>query len=84
MVSVSPVENGEKGDKDGAIIRPETELVSSGAAHIGVLFIHNERFSTMCGNATIALRRFLVDTTTTLYSLAARTSSSRQTRRPSN
>ncbi|KAF4151789.1 hypothetical protein CNMCM6069_003057 [Aspergillus lentulus] len=46
----------------GAIIRPETELVSSGAAHIGVLFIHNEGFSTMCGHATIALGRFLVDT----------------------
>ncbi|KAF7155901.1 hypothetical protein CNMCM6106_007813 [Aspergillus hiratsukae] len=46
----------------GAIIRPETELVSCGAAHIGVLFIHNEGFSTMCGHATIALGRFLVDT----------------------
>ncbi|KAF7177815.1 hypothetical protein CNMCM7691_006270 [Aspergillus felis] len=46
----------------GAIIRPETELVLSGAAHIGVLFIHNEGFSTMCGHATIALGRFLVDT----------------------
>ncbi|GFG20582.1 trans-L-3-hydroxyproline dehydratase [Aspergillus udagawae] len=46
----------------GAIIRPETELVSSGAAHIGVLFIHNDGFSTMCGHATIALGRFLIDT----------------------
>jgi trans-L-3-hydroxyproline dehydratase len=46
----------------GAIICPETELVSSGAAHIGVLFIHNEGFSTMCGHATIALGRFLIDT----------------------
>ncbi|BCR89856.1 putative proline racemase [Aspergillus chevalieri] len=46
----------------GAIIRPETELVRSGEAHVGVLFIHNEGFSTMCGHATIALGRFLVDT----------------------
>lgn len=46
----------------GAIIRPETELVRSGDAHVGTLFIHNEGFSTMCGHATIALGRFLVDT----------------------
>lgn len=46
----------------GAILRPETELVQSGRAHVGVLFIHNEGFSTMCGHATIALGRFLVDT----------------------
>ncbi|OJJ79251.1 putative proline racemase [Aspergillus glaucus CBS 516.65] len=46
----------------GAIIRPDTELVRSGEAHVGVLFIHNEGFSTMCGHATIALGRFLVDT----------------------
>lgn len=46
----------------GAIICPDTELVWSGAAHVGVLFIHNEGFSTMCGHATIALGRFLVDT----------------------
>jgi trans-L-3-hydroxyproline dehydratase len=48
-------------DMYGAILRPETELVSSGQAHIGVLFMHNEGFSTMCGHATIALGRFLVD-----------------------
>ncbi|KAJ5382301.1 Proline racemase [Penicillium concentricum] len=48
-------------DMYGAILRPETELVSSGKAHIGVLFMHNEGFSTMCGHATIALGRFLVD-----------------------
>lgn len=46
----------------GAILRPQTELVDSGEAHIGVLFMHNEGFSTMCGHATIALGRFLVDT----------------------
>lgn len=46
----------------GAIIRPDTELVRSGEAHVGTLFIHNEGFSTMCGHATIALGRFLVDT----------------------
>jgi trans-L-3-hydroxyproline dehydratase len=46
----------------GAILRPETELTTSGDAHIGVLFIHNEGYSTMCGHATIALGRFLLDT----------------------
>lgn len=30
-------------------------------AHIGVLFMHNEGYSTMCGHATIALGRYLVD-----------------------
>lgn len=49
-------------DMYGAILRPETELTSSGEADIGVLFMHNEGFSTMCGHATIALGRFLVDT----------------------
>ncbi|KAJ5551918.1 hypothetical protein N7535_000140 [Penicillium sp. DV-2018c] len=48
-------------DMYGAILRPETELVASGQADIGVLFMHNEGFSTMCGHATIALGRFLVD-----------------------
>ncbi|KAI2684945.1 hypothetical protein LCP963914a_5037 [Penicillium roqueforti] len=48
-------------DMYGAILRPETELVASGEAHIGVLFMHSEGFSTMCGHATIALGRFLVD-----------------------
>ncbi|KAL5343589.1 hypothetical protein BJX70DRAFT_115286 [Aspergillus crustosus] len=46
----------------GAIVIPETELVRSGDAHIGVLFTHAGGFSTMCGHATIALGRFLVDT----------------------
>jgi trans-L-3-hydroxyproline dehydratase len=45
----------------GAILRHETELTSSGVAHIGVLFMTNEGYSTMCGHATIALGRFLVD-----------------------
>lgn len=49
-------------DMYGAIIRPETELVRSGEAHVGTLFTHNGGFSTMCGHATIALGRFLVDT----------------------
>ncbi|GFN13584.1 hypothetical protein AtubIFM56815_003970 [Aspergillus tubingensis] len=49
-------------DMYGAILRPTTELVESGEAHIGVLFTHNGGFSTMCGHATIALGRFLVDT----------------------
>lgn len=49
-------------DMYGAIIIPETELVRSGQAHIGTLFTHNGGFSTMCGHATIALGRFLVDT----------------------
>ena len=49
-------------DMYGAIIRPETELVQSGKAHVGVLFTHNGGFSTMCGHATISLGRFLVDT----------------------
>ena len=49
-------------DMYGAILRPDTELTKSGEAHIGVLFTHNEGYSTMCGHATIALGRFLVDT----------------------
>ena len=49
-------------DMYGAILRPDTELVRSGEAHMGVLFCHNNGYSTMCGHATIALGRFLVDT----------------------
>ena len=48
-------------DMYGAILRPETELTRSGKAHIGVLFTTNEGYSTMCGHATIALGRMLVD-----------------------
>ncbi|KAL4791050.1 hypothetical protein BDV19DRAFT_393539 [Aspergillus venezuelensis] len=49
-------------DMYGAILVPDTELVRSGEAHIGVLFTHAGGFSTMCGHATIGLGRFLVDT----------------------
>ncbi|KAL2217358.1 putative proline racemase [Thermoascus aurantiacus ATCC 26904] len=49
-------------DMYGAILRPRTELVDAGQAHVGMLFMHNEGFSTMCGHATIALGRVLVDT----------------------
>ncbi|KAL4990825.1 hypothetical protein BDW68DRAFT_22116 [Aspergillus falconensis] len=49
-------------DMYGAIVVPDTELVRSGEAHIGVLFTHAGGFSTMCGHATVALGRFLVDT----------------------
>ncbi|KAF3395987.1 Trans-3-hydroxy-L-proline dehydratase [Penicillium rolfsii] len=49
-------------DMYGAILTSETELVQQGQAHIGTLFTHNGGFSTMCGHATIALGRFLVDT----------------------
>ena len=48
-------------DMYGAFLVYDTELVRSGDAHIGVLFCHNEGFSSMCGHATIALGRFLVD-----------------------
>lgn len=48
-------------DMYGAILRQTTELTENGKAHIGVLFCHNDGFSTMCGHATIALGRFLVD-----------------------
>ncbi|KAF9263860.1 Diaminopimelate epimerase-like protein [Marasmius fiardii PR-910] len=46
----------------GAILVQETELTKRGEADIGVLFCHNEGYSTMCGHATIALGRFLIDT----------------------
>lgn len=49
-------------DMYGAILRPETELTQSGEAHIGVLFTTNDGYSTMCGHATIALGRLLLDT----------------------
>jgi trans-L-3-hydroxyproline dehydratase len=49
-------------DMYGAILRPDTELVRAGEAHMGVLFCHNNGYSSMCGHATIALGRFLVDT----------------------
>lgn len=46
----------------GALIVRNSELVASGEAHIAVLYLHNEGYSTMCGHAAIALGRFLVDT----------------------
>jgi len=49
-------------DMYGAILRPETELTRMNEAHMGVLFLTNDGYSTMCGHATIALGRFLFDT----------------------
>jgi trans-L-3-hydroxyproline dehydratase len=49
-------------DMYGAVLRPVTELTRTGKAHIGVLFMTNDGYSTMCGHATIALGRFLLDT----------------------
>ena len=45
----------------GALLVRETELTVAGEADVGVLFMHNEGWSTMCGHATIGLGRFLVD-----------------------
>lgn len=45
----------------GAILCQNTELTKSGEAHIGVLFTTNGGYWRMCGHATIALGRFLVD-----------------------
>lgn len=45
----------------GAILRPRTELVDSGESHMGVLFLTNDGYSTMCGHATLAVARLLVD-----------------------
>ncbi|THG99944.1 hypothetical protein EW026_g2496 [Hermanssonia centrifuga] len=45
----------------GAILVQDTEETAAGCADIGVLFCHNEGYSTMCGHATIALGRFLID-----------------------
>lgn len=45
----------------GAILCPTTELTEAGEAHIGVLFLTNEGYSTMCGHATLALGRLFVD-----------------------
>lgn len=49
-------------DMYGAILRCDTEEVRADNADIGVLFTTNDGYSTMCGHATIALGRFLVDT----------------------
>lgn len=45
----------------GALLVNETELTATGEADIGVLFMHKTGWSTMCGHASIALGRFLVD-----------------------
>ncbi|KAK1991959.1 proline racemase [Colletotrichum falcatum] len=50
-------------DMYGAVLRPRTELVDSGEAHMGALFLTHEGYGVMCGHATIALGRFLVDCT---------------------
>ncbi|KAJ6186779.1 hypothetical protein N7519_008080 [Penicillium mononematosum] len=49
-------------DMFGAILRPETEFTKTGEAHMGVLYIHGNGYSNMCGHATIAICRFLIDT----------------------
>ncbi len=49
-------------DMYGAVLCRNTELTQSGTADMGVLFMTNDGYSTMCGHATIALGRLLVDT----------------------
>ncbi|KAH7144242.1 putative proline racemase [Dactylonectria estremocensis] len=49
-------------DMYGAVLRQSTELVDTGEADMGVLFMTNDGYSNMCGHATIALGRFLIDT----------------------
>ncbi|VUC32032.1 unnamed protein product [Clonostachys rosea] len=48
-------------DMFGAILRPDTEFTESGEAHMGLLYIHSRGYSKMCGHATLAVSRFLVD-----------------------
>lgn len=48
-------------DMYGAYLRPKTELVEKDRADIGVLFMSNAGYPTMCGHAIIALGRLLVD-----------------------
>ncbi|EXF84549.1 proline racemase [Colletotrichum fioriniae PJ7] len=48
-------------DMYGAVLRPRTELVDAGEAHMGALFLTHEGYGAMCGHATLALGRFLVD-----------------------
>jgi len=45
-------------DQYGAILVP---VEDDSDADIGVIFMHNEGYSTMCGHATIALGRYIVD-----------------------
>ncbi|KAK7556891.1 hypothetical protein IWX50DRAFT_699551 [Phyllosticta citricarpa] len=46
----------------GAALRPHAEHVDSGAAHMGILFLTHEGYSTMCGHATLAASRLLAST----------------------
>ncbi|KAF8848244.1 putative proline racemase [Acephala macrosclerotiorum] len=46
----------------GGMLRKDTELVQSGKADIGVLYIHAGGYSLMCGHATLAISRLLIDT----------------------
>lgn len=55
----------------GAVLRRNTELVDSGKAHVGVLFLTNDGYSTMCGHATLAVARLLVDSAGACSSLLA-------------
>lgn len=48
-------------DMYGAVLRPRTELVDAGEAHMGAFFLTHEGYGAMCGHATLALGRFLVD-----------------------
>jgi trans-L-3-hydroxyproline dehydratase len=52
-----------RGHKDqyGAILIKNNNENCDETADIGVLFMHNEGYSTMCGHAIIALGRFLID-----------------------
>lgn len=52
-----------RGHKDqyGAILIKNSNENDDETVDIGVLFMHNEGYSTMCGHATIALGRFLID-----------------------
>lgn len=50
-------------DMYSAVLRPRTELVDAGEAHMGALFLTHEGYGVMCGHATIALGKFLVDCT---------------------
>lgn len=50
-------------DMYGAVLCRETECTRSGEVDTGVLCLSNEGYSTMRGHATIALGRFLIDTT---------------------
>lgn len=50
----------------GCALIADTELtrlpISSGGAHMGVLYMHHDDFYSFCGHVTFALARFLVDT----------------------